>query len=225
MDTSNYIAIMTGGTQTAEDEYYRSFLENASYIIAADSGYDVLCRLNICPHSLVGDMDSLSPEYVSRLSSHTFEIHRYSRDKDKSDTEIALELAIAKGSSKIYILGGIGTRLDHTLANVYLLVRAHEEKREASLINPWHKIDLLTSKKTLYLKAKEDLKAKEEFISLIPLSNVQGIKTTGLRWNLKDDSLRWGSSRGISNFIVEKEASIQINQGLALVITTRETLY
>jgi thiamine pyrophosphokinase len=91
--------------------------EQDDLIIAADSGLSIAEALGLRVDILIGDMDSLkhSPK------DSQMEIIRLPEEKDVTDTQAAVELALDKGASGIYIIGGIGTRLDHTLSSIGIL--------------------------------------------------------------------------------------------------------
>ncbi len=92
--------------------------EESDLIIAADSGYKTAEALGIAPHILIGDMDSLR-----HIPSGEFETIRLPEEKDVTDTQAAVEIAIEREAEGIYIIGGIGSRLDHTLSAISILER------------------------------------------------------------------------------------------------------
>ena len=88
-------------------------------VIAADSGYKTATALGINVNILVGDMDSLH----SVPHSDSLEVIRLPEEKDVTDTQAAVELAIERGASGIYIVGGIGSRFDHSMSSICILER------------------------------------------------------------------------------------------------------
>ena len=97
-------------------------------LIAADKGLEFFITAGITPDLVVGDFDSLSPEgkaYMEKLPQTS--IRRLKPEKDDSDTQSAVNLAVSQGAKDILILGGTGTRLDHVMANLGLLLSGKEQ--------------------------------------------------------------------------------------------------
>ncbi len=91
-------------------------------LIAADGGAARCLAAGLWPDVVVGDFDSLAGEVLDRLRGHGVEVRSASRDKDESDMELCLLLALARGLVHVAILGALGlVRPEHSLANVLLL--------------------------------------------------------------------------------------------------------
>ncbi|MBA3740017.1 MAG: thiamine diphosphokinase, partial [Chloroflexi bacterium] len=98
------------------------WLDGADLVIAADGGAASLDRLAQRPDLLVGDLDSADAATVERFATVGTRVERHLPDKDASDTELALEAALAAGATEIVLLGAVGgDRLDHELTNLLLL--------------------------------------------------------------------------------------------------------
>lgn len=84
-------------------------------VIAADGGFAQLEQWGISPHLAVGDFDSLGrvPQGV--------EVVRHPVMKDDTDMMLAVQTGIRLGCTRFLLYGGLGGRLDHTLANVHIL--------------------------------------------------------------------------------------------------------
>lgn len=106
------------------------------FCIAADSGLDTAKRLGVFPQVIVGDFDSVSEppsEYVDPVSGRKSEIITHPARKDDTDTNIAAMLAVERLAEEVYIVGGLGGRVDHTLSNIVLLKQLAEMKVNAVL--------------------------------------------------------------------------------------------
>ncbi|MFA9382090.1 MAG: thiamine diphosphokinase, partial [Acetanaerobacterium sp.] len=90
----------------------KAVISCGAFVICADGGYDTALRIGITPHLFVGDMDSV------RMSPEGCEIMLSPAEKDDTDTMLAAKIAIERGYTDITIFGGLGGRLDHTLANI-----------------------------------------------------------------------------------------------------------
>lgn len=85
-------------------------------VIAADSGFETAKKLKLPVDVIVGDMDSIKVELPRGI-----ETVKLPAEKDVTDTEAAVEIALERGAESICIVGGIGTRVDHTLASIGIL--------------------------------------------------------------------------------------------------------
>jgi thiamine pyrophosphokinase len=72
-------------------------------------------------------------------------------------------------------------------------------------------------------KQEKEQNRQEEYISLIPYTEkVTGITLTGFQYPLKNETLTIGISRGISNMLLEEKGSIQIEDGILMIICARD---
>lgn len=218
MDISDIAVIVTGGTTPDQDYFYRPFIKQASYNIAADVGLGVYFRLGITPDLLIGDMDSLGDEEFQWAEQNDIPVQTFPEEKDATDTQLALDVAIKMQKSEIFILGGIGSRLDHTLSNLYLLNYASERGVNARLLHPNHHVQLLTPGYMVQVQGRP-----RDLVSLIPISDIlRGVTTTGFHWNLDNASIERGSTIGISNYLEQERGTFSLTQGFAFVMQVRE---
>lgn len=154
--------IITGGN--INNEFLQNFLQENEYdkIIAADKGLEILNKINIEPNYIIGDFDSINDDILEQYKN--IPITYLKPEKDFTDTHMALKLAINQGAKEIIIVGAIGTRVDHSIANIHILKEALENNVEAEIINENNKIKLIN--KATKIKKQDDYK----YISLIPLT-------------------------------------------------------
>jgi thiamine pyrophosphokinase len=186
--------------------------KEANYIICADGGAEHAYSLNILPHFILGDFDSVSEKVLSYFKSRSVEIIKYPREKDYTDTEICIQKAIDLGSSEICILAGVGSRIDHNLGNIGLL---HIIKRNG--IRGY----IASDKCYIYLCSDEIeiVGNKGDVVSIFAYDgDVKGITLKGLKYLLNDANLEFGRPLGISNEMVENKCSIKVKSGELLVI-------
>ncbi len=196
--------------------YIRKYLEGAGLVIAADSGAAHLERLKAVPDLLAGDFDSISQADYDSLVSEGVETLRFPVEKDMTDSELAVELALERGCSTVIILGALGTRLDHSLSNVFLLKKLLEHGARGIIADENNEVYLTDGSITLEREAGTKL-------SLLPLTGIaKGVTTYGLYYPLKDAVLEIGSSRGISNEFIADTATVTVYEGLLLVIKSRD---
>lgn len=201
------ILIFAGGDTppkgTVED------LPSSGIIVAADSGYDSAIELGYRVDVIVGDLDSLQ---AVELPSHVV-VERHPVDKDATDLELAMELAIRDSPERIVVVGGSGGRIDHELATAALLCSGRwKEVDEIDWISGRGRGHVVHRRRIVHGDVGVTL-------SLIALGGpALGIHTTGLRWNLEDGELHPGSTRGVSNVMISPVADIRIGSGCLLAL-------
>ncbi len=187
-------------------------------IIAADGGTTHCRTLGIKPSVVVGDLDSLNPDYLESLQTSGTEIISHPINKDQTDLELAIRKAIELGCDEILVLGALGARWDMTIANLLLPAASEFFKASIRLIDGHQEIILLRGESELTFKGK-----KGDMLSLVPLGkDAYGVTLRGLEYPLKDDVLRFGATRGISNVFAEDTASVYLEKGLLFCIHIRK---
>jgi thiamine pyrophosphokinase len=212
---SSRAVIVTGGSigPWALDEF-----RSGDYLIGADSGADFLIRNGYVPDLALGDFDSVTPERMSAIAAASKEMLAVDAvEKDWTDTELALREAMKRGYAQVRILGGLGTRFDHSLANVHLLRQAVTQEVEVVIVDEHNEIRLCTGE----CRIKAD--HRYPYVSLLPLTTVvTGVTLKGFRYPLTDAVLTLGWSLGVSNVLEEPSGIISIADGQILVIRSRD---
>lgn len=191
----------------------RPWLRPDDHLIAADGGTRHALALDVHPHVIVGDLDSLDPSILAKLQAQGTEVERHPIGKDATDLELAIERAVNDGAREVVVVGALGGRLDQTLANVLILAQRVWPAR-ISLVEGSQVATLLRGGETLRLGG-----APGTTVSLLPLTpEVTGITYQGLLYPLTNATLQLGSTRGISNQVATQPATVYIASGLALVV-------
>ena len=181
-------------------------------LIAADGGVKHILKLGLMPQIVIGDMDSMPK--ICREQRFLFPtMINHPTKKNKTDFELVMDYCLKNKFQEIIIFGILGDRIDHLLANIFLITKIQTQ-------NPKIKIKIIEGKKEIYILNKEiEIKGKiGDEISIIPVSEkLEGIKTEGLSYRLIDDTLSFGSTRGISNVMNKISTKISIKKGVALV--------
>lgn len=189
-------------------------VDQADVIVAADGGSNWLASHDRLPDVLVGDLDSVTPELLEALQRGNCRVLRHSPRKDETDTELALLEAVALGATRITVLGGLGDRIDHTLANVSLLLMPELADIYAVIFDGVSYLSLVRHQAIVQ-------GAAGDVVSLIPMgSDAEGIVTEGLEYPLRDESLPLGRARGVSNVLLGSSARVTLRRGSLLVIHT-----
>ena len=112
-----------------DSERLRPLLKKDDWIIAADGGGRLAAALGVKPAGLVADFDSSAPPDTGGDT----EIVRLPMEKDWTDTQAAAMLALDRGYRDFLLLGCTGGRLDHTLANIAVLLYLLRNHRKAQV--------------------------------------------------------------------------------------------
>lgn len=209
--------IISGGD--IEEEFLKSFIKNQKIdkVIVADRGLEMLNKIGLTPNYIIGDFDSVNESILNEYKDKNIEIFKLNPEKDYTDTHMALKLAVELKSNQIYILGALGKRMDHAIANIHILKEAVDNNINCKIIDKNNEIELITS------GTNEVKNSEYKYISLIPLtSNVTGITLKGFKYSLNDATLEIGHSIGVSNEIILDEAEISIKTGILIMIKSKD---
>lgn len=182
-------------------------------IIGADRGALFLVRRGIRPDLSLGDFDSVTPEEKEDIRLHSARFTDCDPiRKDWTDTEMAYREAATWKPREIVLFGALGTRLDHSLANVHLLWKARRDGIGCRIIGEYNEVFLADGN-------AEVERGRFNQVSLLPLSmEVTGITLRGFRYPLRNATLSLGESLGVSNVLVEPKGRIEVAAGQLLVI-------
>ncbi len=208
MDT---ILIFTGGERPDRDVI--GDLPAADLIVAADSGYDLAVSLGFVVDVLVGDLDSVSD---SPIPDHVI-IERHPIDKEQTDLDLAIELALREEPARLVIVGGAGDRHDHELATTLLLCSQRWSRID--------EIDWFSSRSRVHLVRDRRIIHGDigSIVSLIPTGgDAVGVTTRGLKWELSGETLFAGSTRGVSNVMTSPVVDVRVEQGCLLFVVPHQ---
>ncbi len=196
-------------------------------VVGADGGALLAEPLGLTLDLVVGDFDSLGEAALDGLARSGVAIERSPVDKDSSDTELALLAVAARGAGSIVVLGAFGGRVDHALANVWILCHPALAGRSIALLDGQTRVRLLDAADPPggLLPAGLDLADRAgDLVSLLPFDGpATGVTTHGLRWALSGARLPAGISRGLSNEVLGRPAEaprVELGGGRLLVIET-----
>jgi len=212
-------SIIAGGRFVLTDLIKRE-LESSDYIIAADSGLDYLLDNNIKVDIIVGDFDSMS-ERAKKISEEKKDsILVFPKEKDYTDSYIAIKYAIDKGYKDIRLFGFVGSRLDHTLNNILFLDYLNNLGVKAEIIDENNKAFVLEGK----ISINKECLGNFNYISVIPTVSEISLTSEGLKYDVENLLLSplKNQGRGISNELKEKNASISIKGRGGLIVYSKD---
>ncbi|MBC7088271.1 MAG: thiamine diphosphokinase [Tissierellales bacterium] len=210
------ILIVSGGKKISKEKL-KELCKANDLIVAADSGADQLIDLNILPDYLIGDLDSISLKSKKLLETKDINVIIYPKEKDKSDTEIALDLVIKKSPTTITFTSVIGTRMDHSLSNIFLLKKLYDLNIDSQIIDDNNLIKILNNEQSIINPSDFD------YVSIVPIS-LDGIiiSIKGFHYNLDKQFVKFGSSMCISNEMNSNEGYITKHSGEGLLILSKD---
>jgi thiamine pyrophosphokinase len=210
-------AVIIANGKMEKPEFLSTYLNSSSWIIAADGGTYNCISLGLRPNVIIGDLDSLKDEELTSYREAGTEIIAYPKHKDETDLELALQYALKIGITDLLIIGGLGARWDMSIANIMVLAHPMYTDLNIRLLDGHQEIRLLKAGDRTIIHGQPG-----EAISLIPLAgDVLGISTRGLEYPLNNETLQFGSARGVSNVFILEQAEIFFSQGLLCCITNR----
>lgn len=211
------IAILSGGPEYHLPNIFDPLFEDVNWV-GVDRGTLTLLENGITPIQAFGDFDSITALEFERIQNAAIPLSTYQPEKDATDLELALTWALEQSPEVCYLVGATGGRLDHALMNIQLLVRGIELSTKIYLVDNQNIVTLLPPG-TYNIGKRPDF----NYISFIAYSPmVLGLSLTGFKYPLHDHCLQWGSSLCVSNEFEETEGKIGFDQGLLLVIHSRD---
>lgn len=209
------IVIVAGGELASED---LQRIRSTDRVIAVDGGAKGLLQAGIHPELVVGDFDTLTEDEQYQLEQSKVPFRRLPTDKDLTDTQYAIELSLQE-KGPLVLLGFVGgARLDHALANLYLLEAIHRAGREATLYYRQNRLRYYVGPARIPL-----FHEAFTYVSVIPVSDkLEGVTNKGLKYPLQNAILYRFDSRGISNEWIEQQAEITFQRGSCFIVESHE---
>jgi thiamine pyrophosphokinase len=197
----------------------RQMIRPEDYLVAADGGLRYLAQLGLSANLVIGDLDSISSAELAELQKSTARVMRYPRGKNETDLELALETVVQEGCKTILVLAALGGRLDMTLSNIFLLALPGLAAVDVRLEDGFEEVFLIRPGGT----GREISGQPGDTVSLLPWGGpAGGVRTQGLLYPLRGETLYPERSRGISNQLVGSQASVTLADGLLICIHAHE---
>lgn len=195
---------------------YKKIIKEADLIICADGGLRYLDMLSINPHVILGDFDSVDLSLIEKYRNRNIKIYDYPTRKDATDSELAIDLAIENQPKEVIMLGMVGTRMDHTLINMQMLIKFDGLGIDARIINDNNVIYFVNKKITIKGKINDQ-------VSIVAITDkIIGITTKGLEYPLVGETISFGESRGVSNVFSSEEIEIDFESGKFFLIIAND---
>ncbi len=202
--------IIIGAGPVEQGDLAAAALTGQDFIIAADAGYLTCKRLGIAPNLIMGDFDSAPmPQAEVPVLTHPAE-------KDDTDSMLAVKHGLGLGYSEFVLLGGLGGRLDHTLANIQTL---HYIARAGGRGTLYGGDTTLTTVR----EGSLTLRRSPHIVSVFALDGpCYGVTERGLYYLLEEATVTGSFPIGVSNLFAEETATISVREGTLLVALIRD---
>lgn len=206
--------LISGGRQVSKEliEKYKD-----RFIIVADGGAKLLKKYELKADLLLGDLDSIDEETLCYVKQNNIEIKKFPAKKDFTDTALCIDYLLEEDYKDLVILGALGTRLDHELANLYNLKMLYKLGVSAKIVDDNNEV--------IYVEKGEFEfeKSDKKYFSLINAGDKVSFTTKGLYYEVEDLEINFNNpSRAVSNEIVKDKAIVKINFGSAFIIQSRD---
>jgi thiamine pyrophosphokinase len=185
-------------------------IQTSDYFVCADGGANIAAQFGVRPNFIIGDLDSIKSNTIKQFKSVPTQLIK---DQYSTDLEKALTYVIRQKYTEIVVLGADGGRIDHSIGNLSALIK-YSRKANISFVMKNGILLPVTRERVLDIPIGT-------IVSLIPLTLCEGIITSGLKWNLKNESLCLGKRESTSNLATSSPVKIQIRQGNLIVFVAK----
>lgn len=232
-DNAKRCVLISAGELHKEDRtLIEKYVKEGAYLVAVDGGFDYCCQMEFSPMLCLGDFDSVSAVRKNELEKEAGgertaggeqvagvnEIVKLPAEKDDTDTLAALKICMERGYKEFYIFGGLGGRLDHTIANIQCLLFLKRKGCVGYMINGDETILALKDEEICFPPETQGM------LSLFALSReVKGVSISGMKYNLEDATITNDFPIGISNEFVGKEGKVVVREGELLVVVNKKS--
>ena len=206
------VVVVNGELPAVDHADLRRELVEADQLVAVDGGLRHCANLEVWPTILIGDLDSAPSELIDEARSRDIAVHAFPVDKDATDLELAMDLALESGATAVTVVAPFGGRLDHELATISLLAASRWQPMEITATDGLRYLHVVHGRRSLHLRPGTT-------VSLLPWhGDAVGVTTKGLRWTLDGSTLQAGTTRGVSNVVVDTAQEVAVDIGVLLVL-------
>ena len=209
------VVVLSGGPGAVPGAVPRGLASSVrapELVVAADGGLHLADVLGLPVDVVVGDMDSVDPARLAVAEDAGATVVRHPVDKDATDLELALAVAVAARPDRVVVVGSAAGRLDHLLGVVAVLASGRWSPVE---VDAW-----LGEAQVHVVRGRRRFDGEPgETVSLLAHGGAAaGVTTSGLRWALNDGVLDPGTALGVSNELVAEAAAVEVATGCVVVV-------
>ena len=208
------ICIVLNG-EIKDYDYINNIIRTSSYdyIICSDGGANHAYNMDILPDYIIGYLDSTDENIIEYYKSTNVKFEKFPTKKDETDTELCIELSYKLKAKEIHLIGALGGRIDHTIANINLLYYI----RKRGIIPK-----IISEKEEIYIAMNEEIIIDGEIgdtISILPIKDdAKGVTLKNLEYPLENYDIEFSRPLGISNVMTNINCNIKVNKGSLIII-------
>lgn len=207
--------VVVGGGEMKSPAFARTLVGAGDFVIAADRGLVHTQAMGIIPELIVGDFDSYAGELPIGIKCISLP-----QEKDDTDMLYAVRQGLERGLKDFLLLGAMGGRLDHTLANLGILRFLSRQDCRGRMVDVDCQVQVVCEEK-ITLERDEQFR----YLSVFAFDgDAVGVTLQGVKYPLTDARLSGDYPIGCSNEIIDNVAHIGVRQGAAIVLQCAETL-
>lgn len=196
----------------------RPFIDEVDLWIGVDRGALTLIEHEVTVSYAIGDFDSMDSKQRKIVKDRSIYYQAYPVEKNETDLEIALQKALDLTPQKIYMFGVTGGRLDHALINMQLLHTVIDQNIRGIIVDRWNQLELTKPGTHSVSHSK-----KYPYISFVPfMKRVKNLSLSNFYYPLEGYDLSLGSTRCISNKLINKNGTFSYDEGMLLLIKSRD---
>lgn len=213
------IHVLAGGPQAYIPDLKQYEQEDVIWV-GVDRGVYLLLKEEISPTIAVGDFDSVTDQEWEFIRNHVKHLKQVQPEKDETDMELALLWAMEQKPSIIRIFAATGGRLDHFLANIFMLTKDVYLSVDTTIEMIDTNNIISVHKPGIYSIEKDD---EKKYISFLPMtSTVKGITLRGFKYPLTDRHIERGSTLCISNELIKRNGTFSFEKGILMMIRSKD---
>ncbi|MBQ8527299.1 MAG: thiamine diphosphokinase [Lachnospiraceae bacterium] len=194
---------------------YRIKRRPGDFVIAADGGYGQ--KLGCDPDVVIGDFDSLG--YVPEAEN----VQVYPKQKDDTDMMLAVKLGLEKGYREFVLLGGIGGRFDHMMANVQTLAYLHAHGAKGVLRSEIRDLYLIgAGAQGGRITFSPQVKG---ILSVFSYGEkAEQVTICGAEYEIENSTLTDTFPLGVSNSFIGREVTVSVGRGRLLIVHEKSSV-
>ncbi len=213
-------AIMSaGGSCNIDKENLKNLCQDASFVLACDRGYDLLEKNGLAADLIIGDFDSsitLNNMDTRKKLTAEEKIRTYPERKNKTDSELGLDILYEKNIKNVVFIGGLGSRPDHSLVNLFFLKKYAMKGMNIVLLDQSYFVGYILPGSYNFeipeniFEKPETINSKNTYVSFLALDEGLEISLEGFDYNLENTRLEPCSSLGVSNHIFKEDNEVRV---------------
>lgn len=209
-------SIIVSGGKAPSKELLKEYIKDDDYIVGVDKGCNILKEIEVTPNIILGDFDSIDKEVLNYYKDKNVKIEKFNAEKDYTDTDLGYIKALEVNPSEIILFGATGSRIDHMLGNIGILLKGLRENIKVTIVDDNNK---------MYAVNKSSLVKKEEgrVISFHALSDVvKNLTIKNGKYPLNNYNMTLLEPRAICNEFLDDDVYIEFDSGIILILYTKD---